>query len=202
MSKLYYGFLDESGILEKKTREGGYFIVSVVIVADPAEIKNVMRIARRRVPGKFRAKGIFKARHAHHALIKAVLRELVKRKIEIIIGAWDKRKRKSRMNKNILYGKLLVQTVKLTLKIYPKLNLVLHKRYTNPKIINQINNELSRILKSGQALFVDHKTEIDRKELELADAVAWAVFQKYNRRKNEFYEIIKKKVKKESRLAT
>ena len=56
-------------------------------------------------------------------------------------------------------------------------------------------------MKSGQALFVDHKPETVRKELELADAVAWAVFQKYNRRKEEFYKIIKGKIKKESRLA-
>ena len=144
---------------------------------------------------------IFHAYKENEGFVKIVLDELTKRNVGIIVGVWDKRKKKPRVSKNVLYGKFVAQTAKLALDVYPKLNLTLHKRYNDPEIINQINNELGEIVKSGQALFVDHKPETVRKELELADAVAWAVFQKYNRRKEEFYKIIKGKIKKESRLA-
>lgn len=48
---------------------------------------------------------------------------------------------------------------------------------------------------------ISQQDERQRKELELADAVAYAVFQKYNRKNTEFYEIIEKRIKEESRLA-
>lgn len=201
MSKLHYGFLDESGILEKKAKEGKHFVVSVVVVGNPTELKDIVKLSKRRVRGKFKTHAIFHAYKENEGFVKVVLDELVKRNVGIIIGVWDKREKKPRVSKNVFYGKLVAQTAKLALDVYPKLNLVLHKRYNDPEIINQINNELGKVLKSGQALFVDHKSETVRKELELADAVAWAVFQKCSRRKEEFYKIIKGKIKKESRLA-
>lgn len=201
MSKMYYGFLDESGILEKKAKEGRHFVVSVVVVGNPAELKDIVKLSKRRVRGKFKTHAIFHAYKENEGFVKIVLGELTKGNVGIIVGVWDKRKKKPRVSKNVLYGKLVAQTAKLALAIYPKLNLTLHKRYNDPEIINQINNELGSVVKSGQALFVDHKPETVRKELELADAVAWAVFQKYSRKRGEFYEIIKERIKKESRLA-
>lgn len=199
---MHYGFLDESGILEKKTKEGGYFVISVVVVADPGELKNVMKIARRGVPGKYRARGVFKASHAHPALIRAVLKELAKRRVGVVIGIWDKRKKNSRINRNVAYRRLVAKTVVMTLKIYPRLDLIIHKRYTNPKLQRRLRDELTqRAVSVGGFLTVDQLTERQRGELELADAVAWAVFQKYNRSRGEFYEIIRRKIKKESRLA-
>jgi len=198
---MHYGFLDESGILERKAREGSYFAVSVMIVANPAEIKDVMKIVRRKARGKFRISSSFHAYKEGAGVVGLVLEELAKRDVGIVIGVWDKRKRKSKMPKNTLYGRILAQTVRSALKLYPKLNLVLHKRYNDPEIINRINNELERVLEPGQELSIDHKTEVVRRELELADAVAWAVFQKYNRKKEDFYKIIEGRIKKESRLA-
>lgn len=201
MTSLYYGFLDESGILEKKARGGGYFIVSVVVVANPVEIKNVMKIARRKARGKFKTHAVFHASKESEGFIKLVLTELVKKKVEIVIGAWDKRRKKG-IEKNELYRKLIGQTVRLTFKLYPKLNLVIHKRYTNPKLQVKLHDSIVKSLKKSGFIAISQQDERQRKELELADAVAWAVFQKYNRKKTEFYEIIKKKIRKESRLAT
>lgn len=201
-AKLHYGFLDESGILEKKAGTGNYFIISVVIVGNPSEVKNVMKIAKKKSKGKFRTPSVFKASRASPVFVKAVLRELSKRNIEIIIGALDKTRRKHRMDKNILYGKLLAKTIAIALDVYPRLNLVIHKRYAQPRIQNQIRQQIvSQAVKSGNFLSIDQRTETECRELELADAVAWAVFQKYNNKRTEFYEMIKEKIVKENRLA-
>ncbi len=203
MSKLHYGFLDESGILEKKAKEGNYFVISVVVIATPAEIKDVIKIARRKSPGKFRASGTFHAYKEGKGFIKAVLKELAKKDVEIIIGVWDKRKRRVGMDKNELYRELVAQTVKITLEFYPKLDLVMHKRYTDPRFQKQLHTSIVKKVKNINSVFIaiSQQDTNQRKELELADAVAYAVFQRYNRKNTEFYEIIEKKIKKESRLA-
>lgn len=202
MSKMHYGFLDESGILEKKAKEGIYFVISVVVVANPVEIRDVLKVARKKVPGKFRERGIFKARHAHPALVKSILRELAERKVEVIVGVWDKRSKKKRIDKNKLYGELVAQVVEMAFTLYPRLDITIHKRYTDPKFQNQLHDTIVQKIKNHSGVMVlNQQDERQRKELELADAVAYAVFQKYNRGKNEFYEIIRKKIKVESRLA-
>ena len=203
MSKMHYGFLDESGILEKKAKGGGYFVVSVVVVANPAKIKNVMKIVRRKALGKFRISSTFHAYKEGAGVVKLVLRELAKRDIEIIVGVWDKRRKGIRRDKNELYGNLVAQTVKTVLKFYPKFDLVIHKRYTDPRFQRRLHDAIVKKVKNMDSVFVaiSQQDEKQRKELELADAVAYAIFQKYNRKNAEFYEIIKKKIKKESRLA-
>jgi len=203
MSKMHYGFLDESGILEKKAKEGNYFVISVVLIANPTEIKNVIRIARKKVRGKFRTGTTFHAYKENKGFIKAVLRELAKKDVEVIVGVWDKRKKRSKTDKNELYRRLVAQTVNIAFKLYPKLDLVIHKRYTDLKFQRQLHEAIvKKIGDTGSGFMVTSQLDTSqRKELELADAVAYAVFQKYNRKKNEFYEIIKKRIKKESRLA-
>ena len=201
---MHYGLLAESGILEKKSGEGGYFIISVVIVANPAEVKDVMKIARRKARGKLRIGSTFHAYKEGRGVIKLVLDELVKRNIEIIVGVWDKRKTKSQIDKNQVYRQLVAQTVKLTIGFYPKLDLTIHKRYTNPQLQKQLQDAIVQAIKyrrSDTVIFISQLEESQRRELELADAVAYAVFQKYNRGESELYQIIQKKIKKESRLA-
>ncbi len=203
MSKMHYGFLDESGILEKKAKEGSYFVIAVVLVAHPAEVRDVMRIARRKALGKFRVSSTFHAYKEGSGVVKLVLGELARRDVEVIVGIWDKRRRKVRVDKNELYRKLVAQTVKITLEFYPELDLVIHKRYTDPKFQNQLHSAIVQGVRGVGSGFIaiSQQDERQRKELELADAVAYAVFQKYNRRNAEFYEIIKERIKVESRLA-
>lgn len=203
MSKIHYGFLDESGILEKKAKEGKHFVVSVVVVANPAEIKNMMKVARRKARGKLRVSSTFHAYKEGKGVVRIVLRELAKRDVGIIVGVWDKRRERTRMDKNEFYGNLVAQTVKMTLKLYPKLDLVIHKRYTDPKLQRQLHDAIVKEVKNIDSGFIviSQQDEKQRRELELADAVAYAIFQKYNRGNVEFYEIIKEKIKKESRLA-
>jgi len=203
MSKLHYGFLDESGILERKSKEGRHFVVSVVVVGNPAEIKDVMRIARRKSPGQFRAGSIFHAYKEGRGFVKTILKEMAKKDVEIIIGVWDKRRKGVKMDENQLYGKLVAQVVKITLEFYPWLDLVIHKRYTDPKFQRQLHNTIVERVKGIGSSFVaiSQQDTNQRRELELADAVAYAVFQKYNRRNSDLYKIIEGKIKKESRLA-
>ncbi|MBI2050208.1 MAG: DUF3800 domain-containing protein [Parcubacteria group bacterium] len=199
--KLHYGFLDESGILEKKATSGNYFIISVVVVGNPAELGRVMKRARYRARGRFKAHSVFKASKESAGFIKIVLEEIAKRDVQIIADVWDKRKKHFDGDKNQLYAHLLAETTADTLALHPKLDVVVHKRYASPRIRDLVTRAMSEIAGSGHFLSVSHRSETECRQLELADAVAWAIFQKYNNRDETFYRIIERAIKKENRLA-
>ncbi len=197
--KLYYGLLDEAGILEKKTQTGSHFVVSVIVVGDLGELKRVIKLAKRRVEKTLKTHKVFKASKESKRFIKLVLQELAKKDIEIIIGVWDK-KQKPNLEKNIIYARLIGKTVDLALETHNRLSITIHKRYTSPTVRNQVDQVINKTVRSGEFLSIEHKSEVEQKTLELADAVAWAVYQKYNNNDLEFYNIIKQKIKKENRL--
>lgn len=197
--KLYYGFLDESGFLESGAGLGRFFIISVIVVAQPQELKHIFSNARNKACGKFQTHKVFKANKEDKGFVRLVLQELAKKDVEIFISIRDKKLAKKEIDKNIFYAHLVSQATNLVLSVHPRLELVLHKRYTLPRIRNQIDTIINQKVAKGTFLSLSHQTEIERKELEIADAVAWAVFQKYNNKKEEFYAIIKNKIIKENR---
>lgn len=209
MAKLYYGFLDESGIIEEYARKGNYFVVSIIVVGNPGELKHILKHARKKVrtaKGKFYASRKFKASKEARALIRQVLLEIAKCNIEIVVGLWDKRQPHHESgDKNILYAQYVARTVALALEKWPRLALTVHKRYTSPAIQIQMNqiiqDHIHEYIQRGIFLSIDHRTEAECRELELADAIVWAVFQKYNNGDAVWYDIIKEKIQKENRLA-
>lgn len=200
MSKLYYGFLDESGILEKKSQEGKYFVVSIVLVGNPSELQRVMKRARQKARGKFKIHSVFKANKESKGFVRLVLEELAKGNVGIVAEIWDKNRDNFKGDKNKLYARLLAKTTAEALAIYPKLDLVLHKRYTSPRVRELVTSEMSAVADKGDFLSVSHRSEVECRQLELADAVAWSVFQKYNNKDESFYRLIKDLIKKENRI--
>lgn len=209
MTKLQYGFLDESGIVEEHAAKGHYFVISVIVVGNPSQLKHVLKRARKKIrttKGGYYASRTFKASKEAHALVRYVLQELAKCDIGIIIGLWDKRSPlREGDDEHLQYSYCIAHTVALTLEKWPQLSLTVHKRYTLPELqiqMNQVIQEYAQQHVQGSVfLSIDHRTEVECKALELADAVAWAVFQKYNRHDSSFYDIIKEKIQKENRLA-
>lgn len=209
MTNLHYGFLDESGIVEEHAQKGNYFVISIIIVGNPSELKHVVKHARKKVrtaKGGYYASRTFKASKEDHALVRRVLQALAKRDIGIVIGLWDKRSSlQEGDDEHLKYSNSVARAVALTLEKWPQLSLTVHKRYTLPTLqiaMNRIIQEYAQQHVPGSIfLSIDHRTEAECKELELADAVAWAVFQKYNCRDSSFYDIIKERIKKENRLA-
>lgn len=200
MNTLKYGYLDESGILEIAAGEGRYFVIVVILVGNPSELKHIMRQARRKFHGTHRMHHIFKASKEDQGFVNCVLRELAKTNVEIFVGAWDKRQKGSVPDKNHLYASLVAQTVAACMIDAPRLHLVAHRRFTNPHIRDYLQWVVSEYIAVGTFLSLEQCSERERKELELADAVAWAVYQKYNNNDDQGYAVIKSHIKKENRL--
>ena len=200
-TKLHYGFLDESGILENKANTGSYFVISAIVVGNPSELSRVMKNARHKARGKFKMHSVFKASKESKGFVKIVLEEISKTDSRIIACIWNKQKDTFKGEKNELYARLIAETAQCALSFYSKLDLVVHKRYTSPHIREFISKEMSQIVSSGNFLSVSHRSEIECRQLELADAVAWALFQKYNNKDDSFCCTIKKLIQKENNLS-
>lgn len=206
MSKLHYGFLDESGVVEEQAQKGRHFIVSIIVIGNPGELKHVIKRARQRMRGKYKTHQVFHAHKEDPGFIKLVLKELARQELNIVVGLWDKsRYHTVGDDEHNQYAQQVARTVVSALERWPQLSLTVHKRYTLPaeqiamnRIIEKYAEEHSQ---GNRFLAIDHRTAVECRELELADAVAWAVFQKYNQHDPSFYDIIKEKIQKENRLA-
>jgi len=199
---MHYAYLDESGMLGKVTKGGRYFIVCVVVVGSSSDIKNIISISRRKASGRYKYHSEFHSHKEGEGFIKLVLSELARQNIDIVACVFDKRGSvvSSHIDHNEIYRRLVAKTVLETSKIYPKLDLVLHRRYTNPSLQEKLSSAVSKQLSRGFVAISQLPTN-QRSGLELADAVAWAFHQKYNKGRKQFWEIIKMRVKKESKLA-
>jgi len=79
---------------------------------------------------------------------------------------------------------------------HPRLELWLDKRYTK----SALRDRLEKTLREGivdltrQVVLVHQEDSRKQKGLQAADHVAWALYQKYERQDDAFYQILKGKV--------
>ena len=188
-------------MIEEQAHKGNYFVITVILVGNPSEIKHVIQKARQQSGGRFSLHHVFKASKEERGFVRLVLNELAKRDIAIVVGILNKQQSISEKDVNVMYAKLVGQTVAFVLEQYPRLALTVHKRYTLPRIRAEMDRVINQCVREGTFLSIDHRTEMECRELELADAVAFAMFQKYNNRDSTLYDIVKGKIQKENRLA-
>jgi hypothetical protein len=79
---------------------------------------------------------------------------------------------------------------------FPRVEICLDKRYTNEYLRYELEKHIRENLMdiSPQLALIRQQSSYTRKELQAADAVAWAFFQKYERQDPLFYDVIASKV--------
>ena len=70
------------------------------------------------------------------------------------------------------------------------------KRYTNPHLREKQNRAILKEISSLQkaVLVVEHSESNSESALQVADAMAWALFQKHERGDDSFYTLVKDKI--------
>jgi hypothetical protein len=90
---------------------------------------------------------------------------------------------------------LAVQQVLLD---HDHLILTFDRRYTNPALRDRLTEFIvAGAAKPGQTLSFIHADSQRERALQAADAVAWSLFQKYERGDETFYRLLEARVKSE-----
>lgn len=197
-----YAFLDESG---DETPFGGQpFLVIALLATDwPRALELAVTRARRKY-GATLASGEMKADASPTQVTTWLLREVAASPVEVVAVVIDKSViLRPPDDISDIYRSAVAETVWRAAQRQPRLELHLDKRYTSLKLRSLLEQAIrDKLAGLPVKIEIRHEDSIGMKGLQAADFVAWALFQKYARNVQEFYDIIAPLIVEEEVLKT
>jgi len=192
---LRYAFIDESGTAGIEL--GSRFLVVAALSANrPREIELPIRRALKKL-GQSLKTGEIKASRASEKTTLRLLETIAGRDVDIAAVIVDQRLiAPPPADSEEIYRMAVTRAVHLLVERFPNVEVCLDKRYTR----EPLRYELEKRIRQGlagiphQVVLIRQESSHTRKELQAADAVAWAFFQKYERRDPRFYDVIASKI--------
>ena len=186
-----YAFIDESGTVSVAT--GSHFLVVAVLSADrPREIELSVRRALKKY-GRSLTSGELKAARASQAANLRMLRTIAEHDVSIVAVIVDQQAiARPPQDSEAIYRRAVARAVHHLVERFPWIEICLDRRYTN----ENLRFALERHIRQGivdlpqKLVLILQQSSHTRKELQAADAVAWAFFQKYERGDTRFFDII------------
>lgn len=196
---LYYAFMDESGTVGASTGTH-FFIVAALATPNPREIeKPVRRVLKKYGPSL--VSGEVKAADFEEPVIRRLLSEISEREITIVATIVDQRAiRIPPRDMEDIYRQAVAATVRNLADEFPRLELTIDKRYTNPHLRRLLEKAIRDEVENlpRQNIVIWQENSASSKGLQAVDAVAWALFEKYERGDLRFYDVIAPNIAKET----
>jgi hypothetical protein len=195
-------FMDESGDLGlefSKPRTSKNFIIAFLFcsnqkVADKIVKKIFHTLSKNQKSGH---SGTLHCNKERLEVRYKTLELIKKHKQEFLIAfiRINKKKIKKKKDQNSLYNEAcckLLNDISIKCNFIKRYKFIASKRGLNKACDIEFKKKIeAEALKNKVSLQVFIKTPSENKGLQLVDFIAWAVFQKYENKKNEFYEIIR-----------
>lgn len=188
---LYYAFMDESGTV--CVSNGTHFLIVAVLAA--SSLRDAERPVRHVMKkyGTSLGSGEIKAADFDETAILHLLSELAEEEIAVVATVVDQHAiRIPPKEIEEIYRRAAAWTVRTLAEQFPRLELSIDKRYTNAHLHRllekAIRDEVENL--SHQNIIIQQENSVSRKGLQAVDAIAWAIFQKYERGNSRFYDVI------------
>ncbi|MEM7345248.1 MAG: DUF3800 domain-containing protein [Chloroflexota bacterium] len=196
METINYGLLDEAGDVGRKPGSSKHILVAVVLVHHKRELHQAVSRTRKRLGKKKRNLPEFKAFKTDPRIVRRLLGYIAAIECEIVAVVADKQHHLPGDEAEQLYRDLCAQAVERCLERHNRLSMILDKRYTNPKLRARQNEAILAVAETLPQAFLalEHLDSQQEHALQAADAIAWALFQKYEHRDDSFYNIVKAKI--------
>jgi hypothetical protein len=191
---LYYAFMDESGTVGSTGTH--FLVVAVLTAATPRDLELTVRRALKKY-GRSLTKGEIKATHASEKANLRMLEAIASHEVSIVAVIVDQQAIvRQPKDPEEIYRQAVTRAIHILLEHFPRVEICLDKRYTNEVLRYELEKHIRKNLVdiSPQLALIRQQSSHTRKELQAADAVAWAFFQKYERGDSQFYDVIASKV--------
>ena len=192
---MHYAFLDESGTVGVP---GGthFLIVAILNAVHPRDVELPVRRALKKY-GPSLSRGEIKASDFEEKAIARLLEAIAREDVSILTTIVDQSviiRPPPEMEE--IYRQAVARTVYHLVKRWPRIHICLDRRYTNERQRFALEAEIREAIQDlpQKVVLIRQENSINRKELQAVDAVAWALFQKYERDNSQFYDIISSKV--------
>jgi len=189
-----YGYLDEAGDVGRTEGASRHLIVAVV-VANPEPLRKSVTRTRKSLGKKLKQIPEFKAKHTPKRITAKLLRRVVGAEAEIVAVILDKQQVTQPEDPEDWYRGLCAQVIQQCIARHPTLHLVVDQRYTNPTLRQRLVEAIVEGITPQHAIIsFEHADSTQEKAIQVADAVAWALFQKYEWGDDDLYQIIEGKI--------
>ena len=177
-----YIYIDESGELAKQTN---YFVFGAIITNNPKELDNIIKKTRKKYKKQLGNASEIKGYTTDDYIIKKILKKLSNADCKVVGIILDKRniyKVHSIYDYNILYDTLASKLSHDKCK-----NKQEEINNFNKLFISNLNNP------KNHSVDIKHANSIHYNGLQMADIVAWSIFQSVERNNSEFIDLIQNK---------
>lgn len=190
-----YGFLDEAGDVGYARGASGHFLAVVIVVEQPERLRKVVTQTRKSLGKRLRSIPELKAARGHTRIVEKLLRRAAQIDFEAIAVIIDKRRFPRPEDLEDLYRYACTRVVRETLNYSGPLLLTMDKRYTSPEMRRNLDIVLAKGVEDlGTTLVIEHTDSEAEYALQVADAVAWTLLQKYEHRDERLWQIIQRRV--------
>jgi hypothetical protein len=191
----HYAFLDESGTVGD-SNSTHFLVIAVLTTERPREIEKTIRRALKKY-GHSLHSGEIKASDFEEDAILRLLQEIAKVDVAILGTIVDQGAiLRPPRDKEDIYRLAVSHTVRRLAERFPRMEICLDKRYTQAGLRYQLERSIRERIEDlpNQIVLIRQENSTSCKELQAADAVAWAFFQKYERDDGRFYDAVSSRI--------
>lgn len=193
-----WGVLDEAGDVGSAGGSSRCLVVAVVLTENLQPLRRVVTRARKRLGKRLKDIPELKAWHTPPGVVLRLVEDIAGLDIEVIAVALIKDKLRVYDVPEDRYRRTCALAVRRCLEMYPYLSLILDRRYTKQQQEDLlIETLLENTAELSGNLICRYEASEREKAIQAADAVAWALYQKYEHGDEMFYRVIRGKITKE-----
>jgi hypothetical protein len=194
LTGMKYGFGDEAGDVGSTDGSSHHLVVCILLTDDPQTLRRIVAHTRKGMGKKLKQAPELKAYHTPRIVLSRLLHKLAEHNVEIVTAVWKKQDVANLIEAEDGYRTLLAMAIRRCAERYPHLSLVLDKRYTNPRLRDRLISAVIDGIEPSTVLVLEQSESQREKALQLVDAVAWSIFQKYERGDTTLYDILRGKI--------
>lgn len=192
-----YIYIDESGDLGNSYSSSKYFVIGAIIVDNPYGLKKIIKRTRKKYRNLMHKSPEIKGNKTDKLVIKNILGKINNIDYEVYAIYFDKRnldKIPDFYKHHALYDDIASKLAE-KLKITSTTCIIVDKSKFNQDDINDFNDLfLSKINNAeNHQISILHRDSINYKGLQIADLIAWSVFQKVEHGNSQYINIIQNK---------
>ncbi|MCU0510578.1 MAG: DUF3800 domain-containing protein [Anaerolineae bacterium] len=193
-----YAFIDECGSTALFRPEDPVLALAAVVTDSPRRLELIARRAMRRLP---QPRPEIKASQISRGLLEWILSAVASEPLAIACVCVDKRSATRRLrDPEEMYRLAAGRLVYACVSDSPELSITLDRRYTRGRLSDELDLAL-RLAASAARLTISYQDSLKRKELQIADCVAWAVAQRRRCGDDRIFQLIAEKVVFEETIA-
>jgi len=188
---LHFAYIDETGNVTPSCHHH-ILIVAALGIENSRTIARIIRKTQKKY-GSSLASGELKAKKEHDSLIEKLLSAFAEESIEVFSVIVDQQIIKHPpKDPEDIYRWAMARLVEKLVKRYPRIEIVLDRRYTKERLRYQLEKAIREGISDlpQEYVMIRQEDSASIKELQAVDFIAWALFQKYEHGESRFYKRI------------